>query len=458
MKQMVNVLLLCAAATATLPAQTFTTLVKFNEADGATPFYGALVQGLDGNLYGTTQWGGTDTTCTAFRVTGCGTVFKMTPAGKLTTLHSFVVTDGANPYGGLVLATDGNFYGTTYAGGANGLGTVFRMTPAGTLTTLYSFAGTDGSYPVASLLQAANGNLYGTTIQGGTEGAGTIFEITLEGALTTLHSFCSDGPSCLTDGVAPYGALIQATNGNFYGTTEAGGEHGAGTVFSMAPGGATTILASFDVTDGESPYAGLIQASNGKFYGTTTTGAANSVGNVFEIAAGGTLTNLHSFGGQGGLTPYAGVVQGTDGNLYGATFGLVYEMTIGGHETVIEGLNSDNGRDVYAAMVQGTDGIFYGTTAYGGANHGTIYSVSAGLGAFVKTLPVSAKAGTSVTILGTDLTGATSVSFNGAAAAFRVVSATEISTAVPTGASTGKVQVVTPGGTLSSNVPFQVQP
>ena len=197
----------------------------------------------------------------------------------------------------------------------------------------------------------------------------------------------------------------------------------------------------------------------GNFTGPQTPGASTSKAIVFDVTAEGTLTTVHSFGGQGGNSPYAGLVQGTDGNFYGATIGLIYEMTPAGKEIVLQGLNSDNGREAYAALVQGTDGIFYGTTAYGGVGHGTIYSVSVGLGPFLKTLPASGKVATSVAVLGTDLTGATSVSFNGIPAAFTVsATGTAISTTVPPGAATGTVQVVTPSGTLSSNVPFRVLP
>lgn len=180
-------LLLCAMAAIASPAQTFTTLVNFNGTNGVNPYFETLVQGIDGNLYGTTGFGGAN---------NVGTVFKITPTGTLTTLHSFAgyPTEGATPYAGLILATNGNFYGTTTAGGTKGFGTVFQITSGGVLTTLHSFDYTDGDFPTGSLVEATNGTLYGTTDGGGAGGNGTVFKITFGGALTTLYNFCPQAP------------------------------------------------------------------------------------------------------------------------------------------------------------------------------------------------------------------------------------------------------------------------
>jgi uncharacterized repeat protein (TIGR03803 family) len=202
--------LFCAATAISSPAQTgcsaaapcFTSLVSFNGTNGANPYLISLVQGLNGNLYGTTQYGGAH---------AAGTIFKITPAGTLTNppLYSFCTktgcADGYYPYAGLVLATNGNFYGTTSNGGAHGYGTGFKITPTGTLTTLHSFAGADGADPVAGLVQGTDGNFYGTTHSGGAEGLGTVFKMTPAGTLTNppLYSFCPKWPSC-TDGVYPW--------------------------------------------------------------------------------------------------------------------------------------------------------------------------------------------------------------------------------------------------------------
>jgi len=470
---------LCATTAISLPAQTFTTLLSFDGTDGANPYAG-LVQATNGDLYGTTYSGGV---C-------CGTVFKITPVGRLTTLSSFSGT-GNSPWAGLVQATNGDFYGTTYGG----TGTVFKITPSGTLTTLHSFAGypTDGAAPIAGLVQATNGDFYGTTYIGGTSsflcfanvsGCGTVFKITPGGTLTTLYSFCSQ--SECTDGGAPWAGLVQAANGDLYGTTAGGGTSGNGTVFKITPSGTLTTLYSFCpqgvCTDGASPVAGLVQAANGDFYGTTFSGGANCVdtsgcGTVFKITPSGTLTTLYSFCSQGGYEctdgadPAAGLVQATDGNFYGTTyhggandgFGTIFKITPSGTLTTLYSFCAQSGCPDGAypnGLVQATNGDFYGTAPNGGRayGYGTVFSLSVSLGPFVETQTTVGKVGATVKILGSDLTGATSVSFNGTAATFTVVSPSLITTTVPAGATTGKVQVVTPSGTLSSYVPFRVLP
>jgi uncharacterized repeat protein (TIGR03803 family) len=327
-------------------------------------------------------------------------------------------------------------------GGASNDGTVFKITPTGTLTTLYSFCSksvcTDGNGPFAGLAQATNGELYGTTVWGGANtnpdfpgGGGTVFKITPSGTLTTLYRFCSQ--SGCTDGARPAAGLVQATSGELYGTTVAGGANtnpdfpsGGGTVFKITPSGTLTTLYRFcsqsGCTDGALPQAALVQASDGYLYGTTSQEGANgNYGTVFKITPSGALTTLYSFCSQSGCT---------DGSMDGNTA---------------------------AGLVQATNGDLYGTTELDGANgDGTVFRLSVGLGPFVETLPTSGKVGAAVKILGTNLTGATSVSFDGTAAVFTVASASEITTTVPNGAATGTVQVVTPSGTLSSNVPFRV--
>jgi uncharacterized repeat protein (TIGR03803 family) len=498
--------------TIALPAaQTFETLHSFDGTDG-TELSSGLVQGTDGNFYGTTAYGGANNNTTVCSG-GCGTVFKITPGGTLTTLYSFcsqsTCTDGIRPYAGLVQATDGNFYGTTVSGGA-GAGTVFKITPGGTLTTLHSFNGTDGGNPYAGLVQAADGNLYGTTYGGGASGDGTVFKITPSGTLTTLHSFDN------TDGGLPEAALVQGTDGDFYGTTGSGGAnaagcggYGCGTVFKITPSGTLTTLYSFnyDGAGSANPLAPLVQATDGNFYGTTEFGSGpdnmcmgEGCGTVFKITPGGTLTTLHFFCSQGGSDctdgsyPYAGLVQGTDGDLYGTTYaggtlvtpamgicnnghwndegcGTVFKITPSGTLTTLYNFcplsTCSHGQFPIGGLVQATNGDFYGTTFLGGANLcagylwlgcGTVFSLSVGLGPFVETQPTSGWVGELVKILGTSLTGATRVTFNGHRAAFRVVSSSLITTTAPAGATTGAVEVVTPSGTLSSNVPFRVVP
>jgi uncharacterized repeat protein (TIGR03803 family) len=313
-------------------------------ADGANPYAG-LVQAADGNFYGTTYGGGTHSN---------GTVFKITPSGTLTTLYSFCsqsgCTDGANPYAGLAQATDGNFYGTTYGGGTHSSGTAFKITPSGTLTTLYSFCSqsgcTDGANPYAGLARATDGNFYGTTYGGGTHSNGTVFKITPGGSLTTLHSFCSQ--SGCTDGANPYAGLVQAIDGNFYGTTYSGGAHGKGLAFKISQNGTLATLYSFcsqsGCTDGANPYAGLVQATDGNFYGTTLFGGGTgyvSTGTIFKITPSGTLATLHRFLTYPGVYPVGGLVQATNGSLYGTTqntirkigfrpgYGTVFSLSVG---------------------------------------------------------------------------------------------------------------------------------
>jgi uncharacterized repeat protein (TIGR03803 family) len=406
-------LMMVVAATTGTAAQTFKTLHTFDYTDGAEPYAG-LVQATNGKLYSTTSESVDN---------NAGTVFEITTGGKLTTLYDFCVQsgclDGSNPYAGLVQATNGNLYGTTVGGGANYYGTVFKITTSGTLTTLHNFDSTDGSQPIG-LVQATNGYLYGTTDEGGTNNAGTVFKITPSGKLTTLHSF--DG----RHGSNPVAGLIQATDGSFYGTTFEGGAHYnatycpeyCGTIFKITPSGKLTVVYSFcaqsDCTDGRNPVAGLIQATNGDFYGTTPEGGTNDYGTIFKITPSGTLTTLHSFDGTDGGFPQAGLVQDTNGDFYGTTSGVI------------------------------TDG--------------TVFSLSLGLGPFVETQTTSGKVGAAVKILGTSLTGATSVTFNGTAAVFKVVAPSLITTTVPTGATTGTVEVTTPKGTLKGNVAFHVTP
>ncbi|HKT89170.1 MAG TPA: choice-of-anchor tandem repeat GloVer-containing protein [Candidatus Sulfotelmatobacter sp.] len=441
------------------PGQTFTSLVSFNGTDGANPGLGSLIQGTDGNFYGTTINGGID---------NAGTIFKISSTGTLTTLYSFCehlnCSDGQYPYGVLVQANDGNFYGTTYQGGGHNFGEVYKITPSGTFTTLYSFCAqtscTDGQSPSAGLVQGTDGNLYGTTTN-------TFFKMTTRGALTTLYTFCSQA-NC-ADGSDPQGALVQSTNGAFYGTTMSGGANSCGTVFEITTAGKLTTLHTFNNTDGCMPAAALVLAANGNFYGTTSVGGTNNSGTLFKITSAGVLTTLYNFCTQTNCTdggsPHDALVQGTDGNFYGTTAagandnGVVFEFTSGSRMKNLHIFSGTDGDMPYGGLLQGTDGSFYGTTLNGGtSNLGSVFNVTNGLGAFVRTTTTSGKVGAAVTILGTDLTGATAVTFGGISSTFTVVSASEITTTVPAGAITGTVNVALPAGTLMSNVTYRVTP
>jgi len=296
----------------TTPSQNSNSL---NCADGANPWAG-LVQGSDGNLYGTTLRGGT---------TGYGTVFKITLGGALTTLYSFCsedgCADGATPYGVLIQGSDGNFYGTTSGGEANDSGTVFKITPSGTLTTLYNFDQYwSGANPVAGLVQASDGDFYGTTSGSGANGDyGTVFKITPGGALTILYSFCPSQAVC-TDGQVPEAGLIQASDGNFYGTTDLGGAIGLGTVFKITPSGTFTTVHSFSGPDGKDPPAGLVQGSDGNLYGTTQAGGTGNDGTVFKLSLASSTTSpaiLQTGGLLNGASFQAGIVPGSWVTIFG---------------------------------------------------------------------------------------------------------------------------------------------
>ncbi len=440
-RRLVTVLLLAIATSMLLAAENgkkpknqLSTLADFTgSANGAQPLYNNLIQGTDGNLYGTTYGGG---------VYDEGTVFEATPGGTLTALYSFCsqtsCTDGSNPSSTLV-QFEGNFYGTTEFGGANGQGiiyeggTVFELTPGGQLTTLYTFCSqpgcTDGAYPYAGLVQFG-GNFYGTTFEGGANGVGTVFKITPGGTLTTLYSFCSqDG---CTDGLEPIAGLIQGTDGNFYGTTLGGGANGAGTVFKITPSGTLTTLYTFcsqsGCTDGIEPFGGLIQATDGNFYGTTLGGGATGAGTVFKITPSGTLTTLYSFCSQSGCTdgeePFAGLIQATDGNFYGTTqnggtsgYGTVFGITPAGLLSTLHSFVLTDGAYPDGGLVE-ANGNLYGTASSGGSRFdGAVFSLPVGLERLAKTQPGFGKARANITMHRPNLAGATNLKFGGNAAA-----------------------------------------
>ena len=388
--------LIVSSGPATAVVETVVYSFGASNTDGQGPQAG-LIRGADGNFYGTCSTGG---------VWDEGTVFNVTPAGVETQLYSFVGTpnDSANPAAVLIKGADGNFYGTTVFGGANGGGTddgsVFKITPAGAETMLHSFgaSATDGVNPMAGLILGTDGNFYGTTESGGVhcsaegDACGTVFKITPAGVETILYSFGATS----TDGNTPEAGLIEGTDGNFYGTTTLGGAHGGGTAFKITLAGVETVLYSFGATstDAFQPRAGLIQGSDGNFYGTTYAGGANQQsGTVFKITPTGVETVLYSFGATStdGSLPVAGLLQGADGNLYGTTStggangdgatnsGTVFKLTPAGVETVLHSFGTSNtdGAEPEGALIQDADGNLYGTTFFGGANNeGTVFKIT----------------------------------------------------------------------------------
>jgi uncharacterized repeat protein (TIGR03803 family) len=357
-------------------AISLTPLVSFFGTNGASPQTG-LVLGADGNFYGTTAAGGD---------LGFGIVFSMTPTGVQKVLYSFNgAADGATPSGTLYPGSDGKFYGTTAAGGQYGFGTVFAITGSGTLTTLFSFDGGQGASPMSGLVRGTNGNFYGTTSAGGASNAGAIFMLGPSGPVSVLYSFSGS-----SDGASPTGLLLASDN-SFYGTTKGGGTFNSGTIFSLSSSNRFRSLYSFTgLDDGIGPQAGLLQGQDGAFYGTTAGGGTNRVGGtIFRMRTIGgptaTLNTIHSFGTNDGMQPSAQLIQGSDGRLYGTTFagglhdrGILFSVDTSGALVDLYDFNGGNdGSNPRAALLQGADGNFYGTASNGGRGRkGTVYRLS----------------------------------------------------------------------------------
>ena len=287
------------------PGGTITTLVNFDSSNGSNPL-GNLIQATDGNFYGMTQSGGSS---------GSGTAFKMTPEGVLTTLVNFdYYSNGSSPSGSLIQGSDGNLYGMTQNGGSSGYGTVFKMTPAGVLTTLVNFNYNNGRYPKGNLIQASDGNFYGMTSEGGSSGYGTVFKMTPDGTPTTLVNFN------YSNGRNPNGSLIQASDGNFYGMTSSGGNSDYGTAFKMTSAGVITTLVNFNYSNGRNPQGSLMQGNDGNFYGMTRSGGTSGYGTIFKMTPEGAIQTLVHFNGTNGSSSYGSLEQGSDGLLYGMTF------------------------------------------------------------------------------------------------------------------------------------------
>jgi uncharacterized repeat protein (TIGR03803 family) len=255
--------------------------------DGGVPQAG-LVSDQKGNLYGTTRYGG------GFKNTDAGTVFRLTPAGRRTVLYSFcsrggfTCSDGRYPFAPIAFDQKGNLYGTTIAGGAYGYGVVYKLTPAGKETTLHTFCAQnscpDGAIPYAGVVFDQMGNLYGTASQGGAKGQGAVFKITPAGKYKVLYSFCLQGGFSCSDGQNPRAPVVFDQKGNLYGTASDGGAYGGGVVFKISPAGKYTVVYSFcaqmNCSDGANPAAGLVFDRNGNLYGTTANGGQYPGGGV----------------------------------------------------------------------------------------------------------------------------------------------------------------------------------
>jgi len=463
--------LACAAITFSLTvraqAQTITYLAPQNIIAARSP--SLFVQATDGNFYSSGD--------SVDRPNGY--IYRMTPAGAITIVYRFCshthCSDGDQPLSP-VLGSDGNLYGVTAAGGnSTASGTVYKLTLGGELTTLHSFCPTsgcaDGQYPEGVVL-ASDGNLYGTTQFGGVNAdgrAGTIFSISPGGKFKLLYTFCSQA-NC-ADGWQPSSPPIQGSDGNFYGVAQFGGTGtGAlGVAYKLTPAGVYSVLYNFcsrtGCTDGAQPVS-ISQGPHGGLFGITSVGGGGfkSCGTAFGIGPKNRYSVLHRFSDADGCSPYNALTLANDGNFYdvSGTFsggGFIFQITPEGAFTPLYDFSCcQGGYDPAGMLLQGTDGGLYGATLYNpnGCCTGSIFRFSNGLSPLVETVPVAGPVGQSVIILGNNLTGSTSVTFNGVQAAFTVESDTYIKATVPKGATTGTVSVTTPSGMLNSNPDFLV--
>lgn len=460
------------------PSGTFTTHYAFSGSDGSSPYSG-LTLGTDGNLYGTTLNGG---------LNNFGTIFKITTTRTLTTLHNFTATEGGgafaapvegkipgtfygvtsnskaysitstgtfklllNPTPGdsrvpLILASDGNFYGTTAQGGSTSNGTVFRMSSAGAIKIIYNFDNIHGANPRGPVVQGSDGNLYGTTLVGGSNAntEGVVFKLSTGGAITVLHEF---DMTSTTDGYAPYAGLVAGSDGNFYGATYTGASNGAaryGTLFKITKTGAYTLLYAFDQTHGATTLTTPMQHTNGIIYGETASGGTPGNGVFYSLNDGISLfVSLLGF-------PVATAGQTVEilGNgLTGTT-----KVQFGSGTATFTVVS-----DTYITAVvpsSGTTGSVVVTTPGGTLTSKQTFKVVPVITSFS---PPSGPVGTPVTITGSGFTGATKVSFGGKnATVFTVNSGTQITATVPNGAVTGKIKVTTAGGIATSTGTFTV--
>jgi uncharacterized repeat protein (TIGR03803 family) len=449
-------------------AQTVNTLYSFSSNSSTQPImpYGSMAQGRDGAFYGISQSGN-----------GCcqGWFYKISSTGVLTPLHALSQAEGTN-CNGLTLGTDGNFYGTCFSGGTYSFGTLLKVTPSGTLTVLHNFSGVaDGCDPLAPPIQGVDGNFYGTTYFCGGTDLGSVYKYTPAGAYKILYNF--QGPP--TDLQNPHG-LIQGSDGNLWGMGDEGGAQnsvcpGCGGVFKMTLAGKETIVYTFKGgTDGQDPYTSLVQASDGNFYGTTEGAGGSNLGTVFKLTPKGVETVLHNYSTQTqGAFPRLPLTQGPDGLLYGiatdcagggcSQAGLFDITTKGVYSSLYlyPIIGGNNNSLPYSPLLLSTNGTLYSATEGGGSNGvGSFYSLSTSYAPFISLVNVSSgTVGTQVGILGQNFTAASVVKFGGTAATTKALTgSTFILATVPIGALTGKVTVTTGTATLSTAATFKVKP
>ena len=508
------VFLALAAISGTASGQQLSILHNFAGSatnEGSYP-NSSLAQDNNGNFYGTTSGGGTF----GQSIYDEGTIFKMAPDGTVSTLHSFgtasrnldgsTIADGYKPSGNLVFATDGNLYGTTAAGGEGADGTVYRISPAGVYTIVHSFAAANadqGTYPEAGVIEGKDGNFYGTTSQGGAYGVGTVFQLKPDGTYKAIYSF----GATTDDPASPSLGLVQDAQGNLYGTSAKGGSAGLGAIYKIdsqfnysviysfmpAPAAYTfTFNSSYatNVSGGFSPNSPLVIGADGALYGTAS-GTTYGAGAIYKVTPQGQFTLLHRFGdgsvasdgaeypintstslgisqGVSSLTaPPAGpMVLATDGNFYGTTYqgglgngGTVFEMTPAGQVTIVhrfgdgavavDGVNPNG-------LTQGSDGNFYGTTSAGGtATDGTAFKITADLPVFTSLLHVSAAVGVPFTYQMVAAQGPVTYSVGSLPSGFNF-DGTSVISGTPTAAGTLVISITATNANGSDTVPLVI--
>jgi uncharacterized repeat protein (TIGR03803 family) len=438
---------------AQLRAQTVSDLVSFSDA--AYLGYPALApaQGRDPMLYGPL----------ASPNGAAGAIIDFPKTGGIyNILLTLNYSDGWEPTGGLTLGTDGNFYGTTVSGGSFQYGVLFKISPQGTYTVLHNFGGgTDGLGPTGAPIEATDGNFYGTTYD-----YSTVYRYTRSGVFSTIYTFDQ-----IHGSVA--GGIVQGFDGSLYVTAVEGGKSNNGTIVNLSLSGKFLGYYAFPGgAGGTFPNGPLIKAPDGNYYGTTEQGGifGNSYGSgtVFKMTPSGTVTTLYKFCAHNSLCPDgfypSSLMLGSDNKLYGVTsmggsnfYGTIFNITTKGELTTLYSFDPAIGENPVGLM-QDTNGRFYGSAFFGGAyGYGAIYSLDMSLPPFVAFVQATGKADQSAQILGQKLTGTTSVTFNGLpATSFKVVSDTYMTAVVPTGATTGSVVVTTPTGVLTSNIKFRI--
>jgi uncharacterized repeat protein (TIGR03803 family) len=476
-----------AASAPRTQAQTYTVLYNFGNVScdpGFPSNVGAIAQGRDGDFYTTAPDGGCDSN---------GAAFKMSPSGKMTLLHSFNygAGDGIGPQSGLTLGTNGTFWGTTEGEDFYDGNVIFYINAAGTLTAFNVLGGVNGGEPIAPPVQGRDGNFYGMTTAGGNDtlctsgdgGCGVIYKITPAGKFQVIYTFDQ------TNGANPDDPLLLGTDGNFYGTTFYGGSingvyNGNGVVFKVTPQGNYTPIYVFCAQqaclDGGQPAGGLVQGSDGNFYGTTVAGGTHLYsdyfgGTIFKLTPAGEYTVLYNFCAQpncaDGGESIAGLIQGTDGNFYGVAEaggangnGTIFQITPEGKYMVLHSFDFTDGNAPESPLTQGTNGILYGQTVDGGTGPcintrcGVFFSLDMKLPAYIAPVSSYGQEGVTIEILGQDLTETTDVSFNGTSAEFDAVDNTYLTATVPAGATLGPVKVTTTTGTFTSKTEFRVLP